>query len=251
MTSSVTYVICEGYEDRAFWKGLLLHRRCKDARMNGGLAVDPRDQEPIVGGRHAYVTPTGRWIVVQSAEGRNNVRSAAESHVRRLDVRPLEQLIINVDSDADAADPENRSVDDFLDGLAASLGFEKKDLRRRWARKETPMLGIVWECPGTDQLTVPSKQTLERLVCAAIHRVAPDCTQSVRDWLDALPLTCAGQSSNRLHKRQLWTHYGKWFVDCGPEHLLARVWELPEIRDELASILKETGVWAAIDEITR
>lgn len=251
MTAAVNYVLCEGYEDRAFWRGLLHHLGCSDAPRTGGAVLDPRDCTPISGGRYAFVTRSGAWIVVQPVGGRDKMLSAVKVHVDRLSVRPLSQLVVNIDCDLDASELDSRSVDDYWAYVAQAIGCTTAVGARRWRKDDALISGVVWECHAPDQSAVPSKQTLERLICTAIHALEPECARNVCSWLTQGPESCVGQSSRRDHKRELWSLYGKWLVDCGSEHLFTRVWELPNVPQEMTKLLQATGAWSVIEGLIR
>jgi hypothetical protein len=87
-------VVCEGYYDRAFWSGLLLHLGCTDAReMPSGRTVpgpirDPWGQ-PVVGGQFAFYSATDAFIRVVPAGGKQKVKPSAETYLRQRLNEPL------------------------------------------------------------------------------------------------------------------------------------------------------------------
>lgn len=73
MSAPVSYVLCEGYLDRAFLSGWLEHLGCTSARG----ALDPYGL-PVSGGRYAYRGPGGHFVVVQPVGGENNLDKATQ-----------------------------------------------------------------------------------------------------------------------------------------------------------------------------
>jgi hypothetical protein len=72
MTSPERYVLCEGYDDRAFWKQWLLHLGCREAR------------DAVRGeGRVAYRSKSGRLVVVMPYKGLPFLETELEIVVNR------------------------------------------------------------------------------------------------------------------------------------------------------------------------
>ena len=109
-------VLCEGYDDRAFWKGWLQHLGCKEKES---LKTEYRGQ-----GQYAYVSGSDDvHVVVKPYQGLNKLGTQLGTTLRR---QKPSRIIINRDADTeDASD----SVDRSLDSLAESQGLQKHDSR--------------------------------------------------------------------------------------------------------------------------
>ena len=98
---SETRILCEGYHDRAFWKGWLLYLGCSDAAFKPGPGVKARDpwKKPVAGGHFAYHSKSGGFLRVVPFSGKTNVLPEAKARLDLRVTRPLPRLVINIDPD--------------------------------------------------------------------------------------------------------------------------------------------------------
>src|SRR5271163_4953070 len=97
-----SYVLSEGYPDRAFWRGQLLHLGCIDP----GVRPDGRRAEfsdpwglPVRAGHFAFHGKSGGFIRIVSAGGKDQVRKLLRTRLKESDIKRLARLVVNVDSD--------------------------------------------------------------------------------------------------------------------------------------------------------
>ena len=75
-------VLCEGFDDRSFWTGWLLHLGCDDPSQGGRTTAYDKWGHPIRGrGRFAFTTAAGSCIVVHPFGGRHNLRRALREYL--------------------------------------------------------------------------------------------------------------------------------------------------------------------------
>ena len=96
MSDSV--VLCEGYHDRAFWKGWLARLGCAEART--AIVQRSPGNKQIAKGEYDYRAVSGRIIRVIPCGGKRLLMRAARVHLGDRGMSPgLERLVINVDAD--------------------------------------------------------------------------------------------------------------------------------------------------------
>lgn len=234
-------ILCEGYHDRAFWAGLLLHLGCNVARPP---YRDPWEEE-VAGANRAYSSPAG-FIKVTKCNGKQGVRAAAKARLQDRD-KTLRWMILNCDSDqrADGTAAKvtlsHQSVLDLLkesDPEVTHDGdhFVLKDGTRvsviRWHDKLGPLPGL------------PNQLTLERLVCAACSRVHAERGEYVQKWLDGRP-----DGPEPSEKSYAWSYLAGWFPEhSGYESFLERIWSDELMRREIQILLEENGTWATVSK---
>ena len=100
-------IYCEGYLDRAFWKGWLRHLGCTDlgepepGRPGKRPVYDPWGDE-VKGGQFGFLSGSDHFIRVVPCGGRDKIVGFARRRLRDRQRRPLANLILNVDSDRNA-----------------------------------------------------------------------------------------------------------------------------------------------------
>ncbi len=237
---SQSVVLCEGWDDRAFWTGWLLRLGCRAAE-----APERRDEwgRPVAGGRYLFFTPSGDRIVLEPCHGRDLVARAARTYFQEKPTRPLRRLALNVDSDRSAA------------ASGAEVGQVPDDLRNLILREQLPeerdtpvvrgieILPVVWECADPPASGLPDSQTLERLVSAAIAEVYPGRGASVARWLTDPP---AGEPGSKNHAL---SYLAKWYASHGQEDFYAHVWRDQQVAAALEQRLRATGAWSAAERL--
>jgi hypothetical protein len=247
MSESVIY--CEGYHDRAFWAGWLLHLGCVDPGVPpaGGTTrqavFDPWNTK-VQGGQYAYHSPSGRFIRVVPCHGKAEVLRAARIRLTQRGSKALLRLVINIDSDLTASgasagptglqranveqlartfDPSavvNAGGEIDLDGGATKIALV------RWEVTDPPAPGL------------PDQQTLERLVSAAQVTAYPARAASVQGWLDARPLPPGVDP-----KEHAWSYMAGWYAEHGCEAFYSNQWNDARVVAELRSRLTSSGAW--------
>ncbi len=97
-------ILCEGFDDRAFWKGLLEEA---GATSLGGPGqdppMDPFDKQ-VRGGAFAFRLPGGQFLRLQPAHGAHSVLKTQASFLGK-NTFPCDILVVNIDLDATHAEP--------------------------------------------------------------------------------------------------------------------------------------------------
>ncbi len=231
-------VLCEGYHDRAFWKGLLLQQGYEECRKIDG--------KKIMGGVYGYRFKEDYSLKVIPCGGKSEIRKKAITRLRQLDTDPLDRLLINLDPDSEA----------FLDGPCRDMirgvlndGSYKYDedgahflVQNRG--NITTVSPVVWGTKSIGGNHLPGQQTLERLVCSAILAIYPERGQPVGQFLDSKP------HGDKIGPKQFaWSFMAKWAGDKGCEEFFNSVWQDPKLSQALEDLLKETGAWHSIAPI--
>ena len=218
-------ILCEGFHDRAFWKGMLLHRfRCAEMR------TDPIGRS-VREGQFGYCTPTGRFVRVVPMRGDTSLLLPEWRRLlqaREQDPCP-EVVILNCDRDCLAtatgvgsggfsiADLEREAKQ--IEGASATDTSGYVCMPTSWGRVKLGLL--VWECANPVDRLVPDKQSLERIVVAALSQVDRSRATIVREWLDRTP----APAMPWFHKSFAWSHMAGWAAHHGCEFFYERVWQ--------------------------
>ncbi len=247
---SESVILCEGYHDRAFWKGWLEHLGCNDpgippAGRTGRVRIfDPWGVEVKGGGQFAYHSRSGAFIRIQPCNGKNNILHEARNRITRRTTKALLRLVISIDSDLTATganapptglqltnveqlartfDPSasvNANGEIDLDGGATKISLV------RWEVSDPPAPGL------------PDQQTLERLVCAVLAAAYPGRAASVQSWLDSRPGPPGVDP-----KEHGWSYMAGWYAEHGCEAFYSNQWIDPKVVAELTTRLQSSGAW--------
>jgi hypothetical protein len=246
MTES--YVLCEGFHDRAFWAGMLLTLGCSDPglRTDGSRTTvfDPWSLPVRGDGEFAYRSKSGRFVRLVPAKGKDKLIPLARNRLKTRDQKALLRLVIVADADTNAdgtlstgspvsyaaiknlilsTDPSaTEANNDFvIDDGAGRVSFV------RWQPHDPPTPGV------------PNQHTLERMISAAMVAAFPSRGTCVQTWLDSrlhAPLTTP--------KSYGWSYLAGWHSDfSGYEAFLSGLWENPKIVATLKPRLEQCGVW--------
>lgn len=235
-------IVCEGYDDRAFWAGLLVRLGLRDPTVGHERGRRPRVNDPwgrpVVGGQFAFATAAGTFVRLQPCDGGGNVLATAAAYLDGHATRPVGRIVLNLDADRDAG------ADGGPDSLAAVHNF----VERRGGQVSGDGTGtidgalvvpVIWACEdGPETPGVPRKQTLERLVCAAIAATHPDRAPSVERWLADPPV-----SAPVTHKHYSLSYLAKWYAEHGADDFFRALWRDPAVAGELERRLAARGVW--------
>ncbi|MGH7340868.1 MAG: hypothetical protein ACREKH_10300 [Candidatus Rokuibacteriota bacterium] len=92
---------------------------------------------------------------------------------------------------------------------------------------------------------MPAKQTLERLLTAAIGAAYPERGSAVETWLDASP------HGLRLPRSFAFSYYAKWYADHGAADFYESVWRDELVATELTRRLEATGAKEIVESILK
>jgi hypothetical protein len=248
---SESVILCEGYHDRAFWAGWLLHLGCTDPGLptpghsRRSRILDPWN-DPVTGGQFAYHSKSNRFLRVQPCGGKNGILPAALRRLRlaHSGARALEQLILNIDPDIPAG------------GSGTGLtGLRQQDVLRQVQQLDpgaslkanghieidggaATVALIRWETNDPPAPGLPDQQKLERLVCAALAAAYPQRAKSVQDWL-------AARANPPLPdpKEHAWSYMAGWYAGHGCEDFYTNLWRDAKLASELEARLRSSGAW--------
>lgn len=246
-------IFCEGYHDRAFWKGWLQHCRCTnlaepEAGREGPKPVYDPWGDRVAGGQYGFRSRSEHFIRVVPCGGKDKIVGFARRRLKDRERRPLANLILNVDSDQNAGLTEvgtcgispqrfEQLVREF--DPAAQVGTTN-----HVALGDTQLYVIRWETEDPTARGLPEKQTLERLVCAAVVSAYPDRAEPLQNWLDSRPVPPPANP-----KEHAWSYMAGWYADHGCEDFYTHVWRDESIVAELEARLRAAGTWAAIEQV--
>jgi hypothetical protein len=98
------------------------------------------------------------------------------------------------------------------------------------------MLGLSLGDDGQHRSGLPPKQTLERLVCAAILAAHPERARSVEEFLASKP-----PGPTPSEKSYFWSYAAKWYPEATEEGAIAEVWKDAAVRAELLARMNRLG----------
>lgn len=249
-------ILCEGYHDRAFWAGWLDHLGCTDrGRSQSKIArvavYDPWGRK-VAGGQFGFYSKTGKFVRIIPCHGDSRAvgRKAREllgderQRIRQGASEPrLARLVFSVDPDVDSED------------TSARTGFRQRDLHAlveeidpevvQTESGDLAMFNVAivvslirWEAEREMVANLPTQQTLERLVCAALVAAYPDRGPAVKKWLDSRP-----DGPPPGPKEFAWSHMAGWYADAGCEGFYRAIWGRDQVVGELKSRLSLCGAW--------
>lgn len=252
---SESVILCEGFHDRAFWKGWLLHLQCTDpgapgpGRTRRNPIFDPWNTQ-VTGGQFAYHSRTGRFIRVRPCGGKDNVPEAAKLRLMERTSKQLSQLVINVDADVSAGTTgtgrtglRRHDVLQLVKTFDPSA-FSNADGNIDLDGGASTVALIRWEVNDPTAPGIPDQQTLERLVSAALAAAMPPRAKAVQDWLDARPTPPPPNS-----KEHAWSYMAGWYAEHGCEDFYSNLWRDPAIVRELESRLRASGAWQIAESV--
>jgi hypothetical protein len=247
---SESVILCEGFHDRAFWKGWLLCLGCTDpgapqpGQTRRRTVSDPW-KDPVTGGDYAYHSTGGQFVRVRPCHGKGKVLPVAELRLGQRSSKRLMQLVINVDPDVSTSG-----------GSGGSTGLRRQDVER-WVRSKidpsptvhpdgsieidggaTKVILVRWEAPDPPTPGLPDQQALERLVSAALLAAYPRRGKAVQDWLDARP-----DPPPTDPKEHAWSYMAGWYAEHGCDDFYTHLWRDQAVVQQLESRLRSSGAW--------
>lgn len=222
-------VLCEGYDDRAFWKCWLLRLGATDLWLEAGgkrnrlKKILQDGAAKSVDGDFCVRSRSGEVIVIRPVHGIDELWSAAEA---TLHDATSSRLILSCDSDRPAE--HSTPASHRLQQLERLRGSTVVDL-------------VVWHCDDPPGLPgVPEQQTLERLICAAIAAGQPATwNRAVEAFLRHEPVLGPN------HKNYAHAYWAKFFAHDFDD-LYTAVWSeerFPEIARQLEIRLRRNAAW--------
>lgn len=249
-------VLCEGFQDRAFWAGMLTRDEvgCKSVRERPWDNLEPgRDpwNQPVAGkGIYGYVGPhpSGRFIRLVPRRSEDTLLSMARTLLEQRNVRPFEHLVFCRDWDADARDA-SVAPPDAGSYLAA---FREVAPDARPSDDWTIVLDdgahihiAIWRANDTSTVGIPAQQTLERLVCAALAAAYPNRAEAVQEWIDARP-----DPAGPEHKALAMSYMAGWAADHGSQDFYRHVWDDDAVAAQLQYRLEAIHAWQVLHQLT-
>jgi hypothetical protein len=232
-----TVILCEGYNDRAFLKGWLLRLGCTEQKE------DPF-RIRVSSGQFGFDTPTKRFLRIAPGHGDDNVLALIGPTLKERATKPLDWLVVNLDCDSahdDNGEQRARRVQSVVERFGASGSVRSTGLGRYVLEDETNLGVILWETADPPAPELPSKQTLERLACAALRDVYPDRAKAVEAWLRMRPNPGAEGCEALGEKAFAWSHMAGWFSEHGCDEFYQRMWRTEPIARALEERLSPSG----------
>ena len=105
---------------------------------------------------------------------------------------------------------------------------------------------MCWEAADVTSPGVPSKQTLERLVCSAIVAAYPERGEPVQRWLESRP-----NPPKANPKEFAWSHMAGWYAKFDRDPFYRALWKDAKVATELQRRLEDCGAWQVAAELTK
>ena len=249
---SESVILCEGYHDRAFWQGWLMHLGCVDpgAPRTGKSERSPVLDDvgiPVTRGQYGFRSRSDAFVRLVPCHGKANVLPQMRARLKRRQKSPeLTRLVISVDPDVEVG------ADDATTGLrkqdvlamVQSLDPSAHEADGDVAIGETRVSLVRWEADDEPGAGVPSQQTLERLVSAALVAAYPARGEAVQEWLKARP-----EPPPATVKEYAWSHMAGWYAHSGCERFYSGLWEDASVAKQLEDRLRRSGAWRVAESL--
>jgi hypothetical protein len=239
-------VLCEGFDDRAFLAGWLLFLGCTDPGNQGsGLrkkVFDPNGTEVSVG-HHAWNSKSGSFVKVMPCHGDDQVLRMLDVELPRRFSERLDRVVVCLDDDGHGVEGRRAAIDQRV--LKAG-GPTVPDRSGDWILDGgTVVSAVIWQCDDANSPGIPAKQTLERLVCAALCGAHGLRGGAVDAWLHGRP----APAPDADHKAFCWSHMAGWYADHGCASFFQEVWREAAVRSELEHRLRSAGAWQVVSTL--
>jgi len=232
---SESYIICEGFHDRAFWTGWLLSLGFTDpgvASTGGRKDVFDPWQVRVARGQFGLISPSVIFTRIVPVNGEANIARTARIRLKEHGSKTLANLILCADApDAMSPDSIHKMLREF-----DTDACRHNDHHCSLYNNSVQVYTVNWQAPDPPHDHLPEQQTLERLVCASIVAAYPERGLPVKAWLDSRPSAPAAEV-----KSFAWSHMAGWYSDRGCESFYRAVWEDSKIAEELEKRLRATG----------
>jgi hypothetical protein len=244
-------VLVEGYDDRDFWRGLLLRCGCVPERQ-----PDPPPQHKA-NGVYYFTTSTKALICVVPYQPPSAKTSSSDLHaliklkLRERVNKPIRRLVVSPDADTHATlEGAAASVRDVVLGACAGATVTPEgDIRVDGGQLIVSPLLIHGDAARNDGDRLPAgtpvQPALEQLACAALCRVYPDRGEAVARWLADRPAPIG-----KDHKAHAWSFYAGWSTDHGTGDFYGSLWRDDAVAAELEGLLRAQRAWRVIEALT-
>lgn len=214
-------VLCEGYTDRAFWRGVLVSSGHADLFAELGRKPDDPWGAPVKSPQWGLRSPDDIFVRIVPCGGRTRkIKETLRVVLGEAAVKPPRRIAICLDDDGDGADSATRGLDAFRNIVESSAPGAIQQGDGSWRRDGVEFWPAVWTCGASwDAKGVPDKQTVERIVCAAIARAHGHRGQEVACWLES------GKGTVPLHKSHAMSYYAKWYARNGSDDFYEAIWQ--------------------------
>lgn len=260
-------ILCEGYDDRSFLAGFLQHHcQCTERA--------PDDRRPSKYGRGGYV-----FFATEESHEIHVLPCGSVSQVLKAFKNRMQEIASGVDSEVDFLTiftdhdtlPDGRefvaagnsspfikpgSIKDLLDGAEIKYQESADGRVPQWYVEKADksqcalaLLHIRTHDPAS-RPGLPSKQTLERLVCLAIAKGHPDRPSTVTDWLGSRkdkPTHTDRQES----KEHAYSYLAGWYASDGCDYFFRHIWEQAQPREHLVQEMRDTGILQTIESMAK
>ncbi len=239
MKTPESIIVCEGYHDRAFLRGWLVHGlSCESLERQ---PYGPHDNRPLTGqGQYGFRSKSGRWLRIVPAKGDTLVSDIANTFVGQLLGNPDANVVLAWDADDKDREAQFHSWAKSAGAIETPPFYELRDdggLIR---------LALLVFRADEDADDLPVEQTLERLACAAVRDAYPERSRAVFDWLRTRPMPPLGE---KRHKSHAASHMAGWYSDAGYEGFFDRIWEDTDVRAALERRLRATGAARIVESM--
>lgn len=246
-------VLVEGYDDRDFWRGLLLRCACTP------LKLAPREhhgESPAF----TFETPSKSLVrvypynqAVSSAIPEGSELSAiAKLKLKERSHKPLRRLVLSPDADTHPTlEAAQASVRDLVtvacpDATATEEGDFLIDDGKLVVSTLFVHAEAARDAEGHLPGGVPAQRALEQLVCAALCSVYPERGEAVARWLAARPAPLG-----KDHKAHAWSFYAGWSTDHGTGDFYGSLWRDKAVGPALEALLRKQGAWRVIESLLK
>jgi hypothetical protein len=235
-------IVCEGYDDRAFWKERL---------HLWGWTVDGDDRRTgrrLVGGVYGFAKGNRFARVIPSMSDDGALLQTAIA-IRERNTAPFGLLVVNLDEDTiDTATPSTSRIQAISTRVEQEMGrrIEVDPMDGAFHLTNDPARDVVvplfWRCNDEPHAELPPKQTLERLVVASLREVHPERAREVATWLGSR----TNPVDEKPHKAMAYSHMAGWYADHGCDDFYRHVWREPPIAAALEARLTQQPAWAVV-----
>ena len=167
------------------------------------------------------------------------------SRLRDFEQQPFDRLVISVDADSLAGVPasilDEVSVEHVLQWVRAVQADARQNADNNivFADGQAQVSLVNWRVSTGTTAGVPNKQTLERVLCAALVAAHPERGDPIERWLASRP------NPPPIHpKEHAFSYLAGWRADSGGyEGAIAAWWNDERVAAELEKVLDESGTW--------
>jgi hypothetical protein len=205
----------------------------------------------VLGGQFAFRSPRGGFIRVQPCHGKEKILPAARQRLGDRATRQLFRLVLNIDSDLPAGVPAPRAAGLSRNDVLADVQKHFDSAASLTPNDEISLDGgttlvslIRWEAPDPPANGLPTQQSLERLLCAAIIAAYPARATAVHNWLLSVSVPLSGAL-----KEYSWSYMAGWYAEHGCDNFFRQVWQDAAITTELRNRLSHTNAWAVVSSL--